>query len=408
LASAGICLLFVLLAGCVRSTPPPEPITISFAYPDWYENHFDALANEFHELYPHITVELNPVPSSVYVQSFWAGDDDAFVSGTWFTNLRMMLEQDLIVDLVPFMEADAAFNPEDFYSGEAAFLTDEGRIWGVPFGSSMTVMYYNRDLFDQYGIAYPEIGWTWEDFLYAALALRDPDADVFGYVATEPEETANFVYQHGGRLYDDLRGPTYPMYDDPLTVEAMTWYAELFHEHGVAPTPDQLRETFGGNVDYATYTAIMRGHAGMWMGELWEQGGWGEGSEWNFAWGMVPLPRDARAATLVTSDQLFIFADARNPNACWQWISFVSKHLPPNWLAPMRSSLGESEDYENLVGSEVAAIVRASMTDALAVSPKVAGEMGPFRQAVDRIITGRDTPHEAMEWAQQEAVKTLP
>jgi hypothetical protein len=122
---------------------------------------------------------------------------------------------------------------------------------------------------------------------------------------------------------------------------------------------------------------------------------------------MVPLPRDAQAATLVTSDQLFIFADARNPDVCWQWLSFVSEHLPPDWLAPMRRPLGESEEYEDLVGSEVAAIVRASMTDALVVSPKASGEMGPFRQAVERLVTGRNTPQEAMDWGQQEAEKGL-
>ena len=129
------------------------------------------------------------------------------------------------------------------------------------------------------------------------------------------------------------------------------------------------------------------------------------GSEWEFSWGMVPLPRDAQAATLVTTEQLFIFADARNPNECWQWLSFVSQHYPPDWLAPMRSSLGESEDYETLVSEDVAAIVRASMPDIIAISPQAAGEMGAFRQAVDRIVTGRNTPQEAMDWGQQQAEK---
>lgn len=167
--------------------------------PFWHENHLDGLVNEFRARCPHITVELYAVPGTVYVQQFWAGDADAFVSGTWFNNLKMMLEQDLIVDLAPLIKADAAFTPEHFYSGEAAFLIDEGRIWGVPFGSSMPVMYYNRDLFDRYGVAYPEIGWTWDDFLDVALAVRDPADDVFGYVGTEPEGATHFVYQHGGQ-----------------------------------------------------------------------------------------------------------------------------------------------------------------------------------------------------------------
>jgi hypothetical protein len=69
----------------------------------------------------------------------------------------------------------------------------------------------------------------------------------------------------------------------------------------------------------------------------------------------------------------------------------------------MRSSLGESETYEQLVGEEVAEIVRAAMTDVLTVSPKLSNEFGPLRQAIERIVTERDTPQEAMDWAQQEA-----
>jgi multiple sugar transport system substrate-binding protein len=401
-------LLLAFLTSCAQATPPPDPISITFAYPAFYGDHFEALRDEFSERHPHITVELYSVPTSVYFQTFWAGDADAFASPTWYNRLTMMLEQDLIMDLAPFIRADAAFTPEHFYSGEAAFLIDEGRIWGAPYGSSMLVMYYNRDLFDRYGVAYPEIGWTWDDFLDTALALRDPDTEVFGYVPRLPEEAASFVYQHGGQLYDDVQAPTYPTYDDPLTVEAMMWYADLFHEHDVAPTPDQLRKAVGTSEDDAARAAILRSQAGMWMGQLFEQGGGGDGSEWEFAWGMVPLPRDAQGAMLSPSVQLFVFADAQNPDACWQWLSFVSQHMPPNWLAPMRSSLGESEAYEQLVGEEVAEVVRASMTDVLTISPELANQFGPFRQAFDRITTGRDTPQEAMDWAQQEAERRFP
>lgn len=44
------------------------------------------------------------------------------------------------------------------------------------------------------------------------------------------------------------------------------WYAALFHEHDVAPTPDQLREAVGVSADYAAYVAIQRGQVGMWIG----------------------------------------------------------------------------------------------------------------------------------------------
>jgi multiple sugar transport system substrate-binding protein len=406
LASVGICLVLVLLVGCAKPTPPPEPVTISFAYPAWYEEYFEAMVDEFHESHPHITVELRPIPRSVFGQSFWAGDADAFVSGTWHRNLRMMLEQDLILDLRPSIKTDIDFDRGDFYLGEAGFLSRGQSIWGVPIGAYLMVMYYNQDLFDQYGAAYPEPGWTWTDFLDVGLALRDPDEDVFGFVPTNSVGAASLVYQHGGQLYDDLQTPTYATFDDPLTVETLEWYTALFLEHNIAPTPEQAQRAFGD--DDATYRAIQRGQAGMWPGPIGWRGGWEEDGVQTFRWGMAPLPREAQAASLSWGEYLFIFKEAQHPEACWQWISFVSRHMSPEWLAPMRKSQVESESYEQLVGDEVATVVRAAAADILIASPKVQGELALFVRAAERVITEGETPSEALEWAQQQAEKALP
>lgn len=406
LVSAGICLFFALLAGCARSTPTPEPVTISFAYPENYGGHFEPLADEFQKSNPHITVELRPVPNTVFYQTFWVGDADSSVIGTYSTLLRMMLEQGHILDLSPLFEADGSLDEEDFYLGEAGFLASENGIWGIPIGAYLTVMYYNQDLFDYYGVSYPEPGWTWKDFLDTALALRDPDAGVFGYGPTD-FDAIHFVYQHGGRLLDSLQSPTHATYDDPLTVEALEWYAALFYEHDVAPTPDQVQETFGSNAEYAVYGAIQRGQVGMWMGGLFQQGTLG-GEEVHFRWGMVPLPRDTQAATLTTGEYLFVFAEAQHPKTCGQWLSFVSQHVSPEGLVPVRRSQVESERYVQLVGDEVATVVQATASDLLIVSPMAYGELGTFGQAVEGIVAGRNTPYEAMKWAQQEVERTLP
>ena len=70
-------------------------------------------------------------------------------------------------------------------------------MWALPVGVNLSVMYYTQDLFDQCGVACPEMGWTWDDMLDAALRVRDPDEDVYGLVAF-PHFSIPFVYQHGG------------------------------------------------------------------------------------------------------------------------------------------------------------------------------------------------------------------
>jgi multiple sugar transport system substrate-binding protein len=318
----------------------------------------------------------------------------------------MTLEQDQMLDLRPSIKADVDFDPEDFYLGEAGFLSREQSIWGVPIGAYLMVMYYNQDLFDHYGVAYPEPGWTWADFLAVGLALRDPGEDVFGFVSTDSIGTASFVYQHGGQLFDNLQAPTYATFDDPLTVEALEWYTALFLDHNVAPTPEQVRQAFGGRD--AISRAIRRGRVGMWTGGIWQQGSWEDDGVQTFRWGIAPLPREAQAATLSMGEFLFISKGARHPEACWQWISFVSGQMAPEWLAPVRKSQVESEFYEQLVGDEAATVVRSAAADILIVSPRVQGELDTFSQAAERVIAERETSIEALEWAQQKAERIFP
>ena len=133
-------------------------------------------------------------------------------------------------------------------------------------------------------------------------------------------------------------------------------------------------------------------------------------------WGMAPLPRDAQSATLMSVEGYFVSSQAQHPDVCWQWISFLSEQMSsdaryPRRLMPARKSLAESATYEQHVGSDVAAVARASVESAMLPSPRLAqfgGVWGIFWRALDAIITGRSTPEEAMISAQQEAERIVP
>jgi ABC-type glycerol-3-phosphate transport system substrate-binding protein len=194
-----------------------------------------------------------------------------------------------------------------------------------------------------------------------------------------------------------------------LTVETLEWYAALFFEHNIAPTPDQARQAFGrSDSDETAFLAVREGQIGMWVGQLWQQGSWeDEDTPQVFRWGMAPLPSDEEAATLSTGDFLYIFRDAQNPEACWEWLTFVSEQMPPEWLVPMRTSQIESEAYARLVGPETVEVVRASANHLRIISPATVEKLNIFEQAVARVIYERNTPHEALEWAQLEVDQTF-
>jgi ABC-type glycerol-3-phosphate transport system substrate-binding protein len=305
--------------------------------------------------------------------------------------------------------AGEGFDLSDVYPGTVDVLSREGKTWAIPFGADVVVMYYNKDLFDEYNVPYPQIGWTWEDFLERAVALRDPDAFVFGYgPPPDAGDTMFFIYQHGGRLFEDPEIATRATFDDPLTIEALEWYARLVHDYDAAPSLNQASRVWGEG-SYSIYEGIRLGKVGMWMGELSERGGLTWPVKWKMEWGMVPLPSDAQSWTIAVVEGYAISSGTEHHDACWEWIAWLSEQEPYR-LMPARRSLAESSAYEDRVGAEVAAVARASMEHAFVLTlpadlDQHEGAVETFEDALEDILQGRKTPLEAMTEAQQKAGK---
>jgi len=396
LVCMAICLLLVpILSGCAQATPTPEPATITFMLPEVDTEYYEALVAIFNESHPYVTVELD---------NYQAEAGDVFSVSSF--DLIELLEQDAILNLDPFIENNESFDRSDFYPGIVDMFAAEGKTWAVPAGVDAMVMFYNQDLFDQYGVPYPDNEWTWDDFLTAGMGISHPDDNIFGYASTplQPADPILFIYQHGGRIFDDLHHPTRTTFDDPLTIEAVEWYVALINDHNVAPTPEQARRAFGSSNE-GVFRAILQNKVGMWTGLFSDRGGMTWPVEWYMRWGMLPLPRDAQAVSGGDVEGYVISSQAEHPDACWLWVDFLSRQIPYR-LVPARRSLAESDLFKQQVGSAVAATVQASMDNMLLVSPDVAvffPALATFYQAVEQAVVGNSTPGEAMRWAQEQA-----
>jgi ABC-type glycerol-3-phosphate transport system substrate-binding protein len=394
-------ILIALLTSCARATPTPEPVTIAFAHPNYDTDYYRQLVAEFNQEYPHITIDLEPKGWDM-LGGLGVGDADVFVNSQF--SLSWLYEQGNVLNLSPFIEQDESLDLDEYYEGTVNLYSQEGKVWGIPAGVDIMVMYYNIDLLNQYGAPLPREGWDWNDFLEIALTTRDPIADSFGYASTlEVFDVLAFIYQHGGQIFDSLENPSRTTFDDPLTIEGLEWYTKLLHDYDVIPTPQQARESFGGTG--SLQAGILRGQVAMWTGMLSERGGRGWPAEWDMQWGLAPLPRDARSTTMTLVQGYFISAQSRHPDACWEWISFLSDHVP-NQLTPARRTLAESAEYEQQVGENVAQVAQDSMQGALLLSPELVEyeqALEVFGNAYQAVLEQRSSAQEAMSWAQQQS-----
>ncbi len=57
---------------------------------------------------------------------------------------------------------------------------DGDDLYAGPVNWDTVAVYYNKDLFDEAGLSYPETTWTWGDFAIIAAALTNPDTGIYG------------------------------------------------------------------------------------------------------------------------------------------------------------------------------------------------------------------------------------
>ena len=92
----------------------------------------------------------------------------------------------VLLNLDPYIAKDPTFKRSDYMPQSLEGLTYKGHLYGLPRGMSASVLYYNKDIFDQMHVAYPIAKWTMTDLLNAAKRLTTKDH--WGLVLHLPEQ----------------------------------------------------------------------------------------------------------------------------------------------------------------------------------------------------------------------------
>lgn len=111
----------------------------------------------------------------------------------------------------------------------------DGRIYGVPKDKDSIALVYNKEMFDQAGVAYPDETWTWDTLTEASATIYEKTGK-YGYMAYADDQLGywNFVYQAGGHILNEDK--TKAGFTEPATKRAMAFYIGLQQEEWC---PDQ-------------------------------------------------------------------------------------------------------------------------------------------------------------------------
>lgn len=358
----------------VVATPEPQEapagaVAVKFAMPGYLMSSMRGLVRTFNQENPEYFVQL--VSTDVLTRtnlSDMASFGDCFAAG----GLPQSTEDvSALLDLQPLMDADADSIRADYPDALLAVYRNGGKLLGLPYAFNVRTINYNRTVFDQVGVGQPTYTWTPDDFLKAAQALSSGNGEerTYGYVARDIiSDLFFFVGQFGGRITTGSGIDARPNFDDPQVVEALQWYLDLYRVHNVMP-PMQFAYNSQQVIEDRSFELIQNGRAGMWFdygygtfGGNRERpiDGPGGQPQVNFEVGVSPLPlgRAGLRGEDVYPRGFFISAQTQQPQACWEWLKFLSTDLSQLYgEIPARLSVQQSEAFAQQSPPEVLALV---------------------------------------------------
>jgi len=340
-----------VLAACTpagESLPRLGPAQL--VYQDWRTDWFPGLAQrmleQFHNLNPNIQVFFTTDPENLaedMIADFQAGTAPDLVDGCC-DFFPQWAQQGYLIDLRPFVEADLDRSTVDDWDPAQyrALFTADGRQFGLPKYHGALALFYNKDLFDEAKVEYPNGSWTHDDYLDAMRRLArdrndDNRNDVWGSMLDVAWERIQVHVNGWGGHFVDPKNPERSWMARRESLAAMEWIRARTWD-------DRVMASFVDVQNLSTRDAFIQGRLAM-----VEDGSWALKDvleKASFRIGVAPFPTGpVRKVTLATTDGFGIYAGTKYPEAAWELLKFlVSKEYgramaQAHLLQPARESL---------------------------------------------------------------------
>lgn len=303
-------LLLLVFVPDFAHADPQYPIVIRFRY--WGDVKEIAIIqdtiNAFEHDHPGVTVRREHVGSNgdEYGQKLLAEQAAGLTPDVIFCGggYAEFANHGVLQDLTPFVNSDPTLRLSDYYQSDVKSFQENGKIYAIPRDiAPMGLVYYNKSLFDQAHLPYPDGTWSWDyvphpergnkDFLTVAEKLSKlttaDGQEVFGYEGGDPSWTMdNFVYSSGGSFVDNIFSPTKLNYNDPKIVKAIQLEQDMMFKYNVMPSAIDLQSSGLGTV--GGHQLFDNGRLAMYVSGIWEVPAFRAEINHKFGWDIAAFP----------------------------------------------------------------------------------------------------------------------
>ena len=198
----------------------------------------------------------------------------------------------------------------------------DGKVYGVPKDKDLVVLVYNKEIFDQAGVAYPDDTWTWDNLTEASEKIYEQTGK-YGYMAYAHDQIGywNFVYQNGGEILNE--DGTKAEYTEKATSDAIKFYVNL-QNNDWCPTQEQFANT-------SATEQFFSGQGAMFFAGSWDLANFcSTYTDMNGKWDVAVLPKcpnpesgDGRAV-ISNSVSYATAAEGKNKDTAMDFLKFLA------------------------------------------------------------------------------------
>jgi len=368
--------------------------TVELKFMTWgNQAHLDlykSLLEKFYQTHPNIRVSIDSVPYPDYQQKvsvLAAGRELPDIAWAAERMVPQFMANGILMDISDVAN-DAAFQMDDFIPSTLDLFRKDGKLYGLPFSTPPSVMFYNQDLFEKAGLKSPnelakEGKWTWEEFEKAAKAISGGSGANRVYGANFFRDWKTWI-QLASYSWSNGSGP----FDKEMT--KFTWN----DEHGIATLQmlhrmmfvDQSHPKAGEQVSFES------GKIGMFF-DVYSYVSKARTIK-DFKWNIAPLPSGQHGSVPMLGQAGYvIFKDTKHPNEAKELLKFLASQegiqATSTFFVPPRKTVLNSDVFLNQPDNPAPEFIRQAVIDEM---PKARFQPGHVQwQKIDsEILAGFD------------------
>jgi multiple sugar transport system substrate-binding protein len=325
---------------------------------------------------------------------------------------KTFFDQGLSADLKPFMD-ETGPKVEEFDPKFIELAISDGKVGFLPRAGDVVVLYYNKRMFDEAGLAYPTEEWTYDDLLASAekLTVKAADGTVTQYGLTADYEWwaqwVPMVVAEGGEILSEDNTQVifnseagYRAWDILFTGLKNGWFC-----------PPNVQATMGGDfVPFGTGKAAMtyfiRGGCPSFREQLTD--------DWDVE---LPPRGSVDRKTGMGTMGYAMSAQTKDPAATWEVLHYLftegmKTFMESYMVVPPITSFYDDPAWRDLPGPPYSNDVFVKAFDIAMLPPKLDFySTGPFQKAmddgIDAVLLGNMTTKDAVDRMAAEATKAL-